>query len=47
MIERIDIYIGVAINGIFTGLGVAIGTWLAQNHILDKLALWRARRLKK
>lgn len=32
-----SLLIGLAINGIFTGLGVAIGTWFANKHIVNKL----------
>ena len=29
--------IGLAINGIFTGIGVAIGTYLANKHIINAI----------
>jgi hypothetical protein len=35
--ERIDLYIGLVINGIFTGLGTAIGVYFAQNKIIKRL----------
>jgi len=35
--EAISIYLGIIINGLLTGIGVAVGTWLAQKHILSKL----------
>jgi hypothetical protein len=37
VIEKFDIYIGIAVNGIFTGLGVALGNWVAQKHIIEKM----------
>ena len=33
-INSYDLYIGLAINGIFTGLGVAIGTYIANNAVI-------------
>lgn len=33
----LNLYISIAITGIFTGAGVAIGTWFSQKQILDKL----------
>jgi len=35
MIEKFDLYIGMAIAGIFTGLGSAIGNYLANRHIIN------------
>lgn len=35
-ITSTNLLLGLAINGIFTGIGVAIGTYLAQNHIIKK-----------
>ena len=37
MIERFDLYLGMAITGIFSGLGTAIGSYLANKHIIEKL----------
>jgi len=34
-ISKFDVYIGAAVMGIFTGLGSAIGTYLAQKHIIE------------
>lgn len=34
-LSALDVYIALALNGIFTGLGVAIGTYIAQRHIID------------
>ena len=31
-----SVYLALIINGICTGLGVALGTWIAQNHIIGK-----------
>jgi hypothetical protein len=36
-IEKFDFYIGMAITGISTGLGGAIGLYIANKHIIDKL----------
>ena len=35
-ISKVDVYIGLAMNGVFTGLGCAIGTYFANNHIIEK-----------
>ena len=35
-ISKIDVYIGLAINGAATGLGSAIGAYLANKHIIEK-----------
>ena len=42
----LGVYIALAINGIFTGLGVAVGTYLAQKHLIDgsKRLIKRIRR---
>jgi len=34
-LSALDVYIALALNGIFTGIGVAIGTYIAQRHIID------------
>lgn len=34
-----NVYIAIIINGIFTGLGVALGTYFANNHIVKKTEL--------
>lgn len=31
-----SIYLGFILNGLFTGLGAAIGTYMAQEHIIQK-----------
>jgi hypothetical protein len=35
-LSALDVYFVLAINGIFTGIGVAVGTYIAQRHIIDK-----------
>jgi len=35
-ISKLDVYAALAINGIFSGLGAAIGTWLGQRHIISR-----------
>jgi hypothetical protein len=35
-ISPINLYIGMAISGIFTGIGVAVGTYIAEKYILSK-----------
>ena len=32
----ITILLGLAINGVFTGIGVAVGTWIANHHIIAR-----------
>lgn len=34
--STLNIYAALAVNGIFTGLGTAIGSYLATKHILKK-----------
>ena len=34
VLDNFNVYFGIVINAIFTGLGVAIGTYLANNHII-------------
>ena len=41
-ITNYDLYIGIIINSTFTGIGVALGTYLVNSHILDNL-----RKIKK
>lgn len=36
-IETFNIYIGLAIAGIFTGLGSAIGNYFATKHIIENI----------
>jgi len=41
MIENIsntEIYIGLAISGLFTGIGVTLGTYIANKHLIDSLS---------
>lgn len=35
-LSAMDVYVALAFNGIFTGIGVAIGTYIAQRHMIDK-----------
>jgi len=42
ILDDLNIYWTIAVNGIFTGLGVSIGTYLAQTHIIN-----RSRKLAK
>lgn len=35
-IQPINLYVGMAISGIFTGIGVAVGTYIAEKYILSK-----------
>ena len=35
-INPINLYIGMAISGVFTGIGVAVGTYIAEKYILNK-----------
>lgn len=35
-ITSTNLLLGLAINGIFTGIGVAIGTWIANRHIITR-----------
>ena len=35
-ISPLNLYIGLAISGIFTGIGVAVGTYIAEKYILNK-----------
>ncbi len=36
-ITKVDVLIGLAINGIFTGVGTAIGSYLATKHVTERL----------
>ena len=37
MIEKIDLYWGIILNGIITGFSVAIGSYLANAHIIERV----------
>ena len=37
MIERFDIYLGLIINGLFTGLGFALGTYFVNKKLIKKI----------
>lgn len=32
-----SIYIGFILNGLFTGLGAALGTYLAHEHLIENM----------
>lgn len=34
-ITKLDVYLGLAVGGLFTGLGAALGTYLANKHVID------------
>lgn len=36
IISPINLYIGMAISGIFSGIGVAVGTYIANKYVLTK-----------
>ena len=35
-ISKFDVYVGLALNGIFSGLGCAIGNYFANTHIIKR-----------
>jgi len=35
-VSKLEILIGLAVNGIFTGLGVSIGAYLADKHLIKR-----------
>jgi F0F1-type ATP synthase membrane subunit c/vacuolar-type H+-ATPase subunit K len=37
MVNSIDIYIGACIMGLFTGLGSALGNYIANKHIIESI----------
>jgi len=37
-LTKTDVLVGLAINGIFTGLGTAIGSYLANKQVIERLA---------
>ena len=46
-ITNADVYFGIIINAICTGIGVAIGTTIAQKHIIKKVGkIARKMRIK-
>lgn len=49
MIENVDLYIGMAVAGIFTGLGSALGNYIANKHIIESMSKIRkiVRRRRK
>ena len=46
IIENWNLYVGLAIAGIFTGLGSAIGTYLAQTHFIKTFEKIKKKRRK-
>jgi uncharacterized protein YneF (UPF0154 family) len=42
----ITILLGLAINGVFTGMGVAIGTWISNRHIVSRMEKINRDKLK-
>lgn len=36
-LSKLDLLIGVATNGVFTGIGVTMGAYFAKNHIIKKI----------
>lgn len=45
-ISTINVLVGLAINGIFTGLGAAIGTWVAQKGFIERFSKLKKKVLK-
>jgi uncharacterized protein (DUF2062 family) len=45
-IEKVDLYIGMSIAGLFTGLGSAIGIYLAQTHFIKTFEKIKKKRRK-
>jgi hypothetical protein len=37
MLEKIDLYIGMAVAGLFTGLGSTLGSYLINKHLIKNL----------
>ncbi|MEW6062811.1 MAG: hypothetical protein AB1571_00360 [Nanoarchaeota archaeon] len=37
IIEKFDLYAGMVVAGVFTGLGVALGSYLAQRHLIKTM----------
>lgn len=36
ILDNFNVYWTIAINGIFTGLGVSLGSYFAQSHIINR-----------
>jgi hypothetical protein len=36
-VSKVDVYMLIILNGIFTGLGVSIGAYFANNHLIKKV----------
>ncbi len=41
-ISKVDVYMGLAISGLFSGLGAALGSYFANKHVIE-----RGRRIVK
>ena len=39
----LGVYIGLAVSGIFSGIGTAIGTYLAQTHFIKRMGALQER----
>jgi uncharacterized protein YneF (UPF0154 family) len=35
--EKMDSFLQILLNAIFTGFGVAIGSYIAQKHLIEKM----------
>lgn len=35
-LTKLDIYFALALNGVFTGLGTAVGSYFANRHVIEK-----------
>ena len=46
MVSEINIYVGMVIAGLFTGMGNAIGTYLSNKHLLKKIEALEEKLLK-
>jgi len=46
-LTRTDILLGLAINGIFTGLGTAIGVYVANKHVIEGIGKLKNKVMKK
>lgn len=45
IIDNFNTYWAIAVNGIFTGLGVALGTYIANAHIIERVK--QIRKIKR
>lgn len=42
-ITPFNVLLGLAINGIFSGLGTAIGIYIANKHIIKKVGMFKRK----